>query len=63
MTFAELLLFLLCGYVVYRLLRPFQRRLEMMLLRWFGGGKSHKPIIDVTESSRKSRGGKNGNTV
>ena len=62
MTFAEILLFVLIGYGFYRLLRPMQGRMEATLLRWLGGNKrrSHKPVIDVTDSSRRREGDKSG---
>jgi hypothetical protein len=56
MTFAELFLFLAGVALLFRLLRPLQRRLEARLYRYFlsrrPGASRH--IIDVTDYDKKA---------
>jgi hypothetical protein len=57
-TFAEILLVIVVGYVLYRGLSPLQKHLELVfvkILRRLMGrsGRSEKPVIDI--SSRKER--------
>lgn len=56
MTLAELLVLIAVTALGYRLLRPLQRRLELLLRKWFSaatGKKGQKPVIDVTDYRRK----------
>lgn len=55
MTFAELVVFLVGVGVLFRLLRPFQRRLEARLYRFFLSRKPrvHRHIIDIADYDKK----------
>ena len=54
MTFAELFLFIAGVALLFRLLRPLQRRLEARLYRFLSRGpRDSGQIIDITEYDKK----------
>jgi len=62
MTFAELVLLIAIGLLIYRLLAPIRRRVEFRLARFFRTQmrtSTHKPIIDITDYKKKTRAPKN----
>jgi hypothetical protein len=56
MTFAEIIFFVLFIAVIYRALRPLQRRLEKWIHRRIGSKKpgSQKPPIDITDYKKNN---------
>ena len=57
MTLAEILLFIGAIALLYRLMRPLQRRLESLCYKFFRSKSRHKekPIIDITDYSKKDK--------
>jgi hypothetical protein len=55
MTFAELVLFVAAVAVLFRLLRPLQRRLEARLYLFFlaRGSRANRHVIDITGYDKK----------
>jgi hypothetical protein len=55
MTFAEFLLFLAGVALLFRLLRPLQRRLEARLYRFFLSRRpgASRRVIDITDYEKK----------
>ena len=53
MTFAELLVFFILSFLVYRSLGPIQRRIEALILRLTKGKHGKAPIIDITDYTKK----------
>jgi hypothetical protein len=52
-TFAELIIAAVLLAGIYYLLRPVQRRLEHFLQRWLRKGSRVRPVIDITDYTKK----------
>jgi predicted PurR-regulated permease PerM len=56
MTFAELMVLLLVGFLLYIVLKPLRLRIERMLLRLFGRSvRSSGRVIDITPNRKTER--------
>ncbi len=56
MTFAELMILFLVGFLLYLVLKPLRLRIERTLLRFFGRSvRSSGRVIDITPNRKTER--------